>query len=458
MKRILAIACAGIACASHAADTFSTTEGKLKDGTPYRIDMPAHWNGVLLVGLDYAAKPRTPDVQALLAEGYAMAGTTRELSGWAIHRAAANAIETLDLTEAKYGKAQLPIQLGQSQGGHTASVSVQAYPERWRGAVIKCGGLSGSVAQWQAKLDALFVAKALLAPGSALPVTHIPYDWQKSAIPAWDAVLDEALKTSAGRARIAFAARVAQLPEWSDPAKPEPAGTDAEARARGLADSLRSLVRQAMSSSRQIEQLSGGNVSSNAGVDYGALLSAVDEDGLVRGLFRGAGLPLDVDLATLAKAPRLAADPAAIAYVASGVFDGDLKVPVLTLNGVGDEISPTASQQAFQLAVDKAGKGAMLRQAYTHSAGHCGFTPAETVASVHALVARVRSGQWPDTSATGMSALADATRLGPSRFVPFTPAVFQRPYTACTLLRTLKDAGVRPFALPGQALPSCVAP
>ncbi|GAB3469471.1 alpha/beta hydrolase [Massilia terrae] len=458
MKRIIAIACAAIACASHAADTFSTTEGKLKDGTPYRIDMPAHWNGVVLIGLDYASKPRTPDVQALLGEGYAMAGTTRELSGWAIQRAAANAIETLDLVEAKYGKAQLPIQLGQSQGGHTASVSVQAYPERWRGAVVKCGGLSGSVAQWQAKLDGLFVAKALLAPGSALPVTNIPDDWQKTAIPAWNAVLDKALETPAGRARIAFAARVAQLPEWSVPAKPEPAADDVDARARGLADSLRSLVRQAMSSRHQIEHLSGGNISANTGVDYGALLAAVDEDELVRGLYRSAGVPLAADLAVLEKTPRLSADPKALAYVATGVFDGDLKVPVLTLNGLGDEISPTASQQAFQQAVDKAGKGAMLRQAYTHSAGHCGFTPAETVASVHALVTRVRSGQWPDTSAAGMSALADASKLGQSRFVPFTPAVFQRPYTTCTLLHTLKDAGVAPFALPGQALPACVSP
>jgi hypothetical protein len=459
MKRLIATACAVLACSSQAAGPIATLEGKLKDGTPYRIDMPQQWNGAVLVGLDYASRPRGPDAEALLAEGYAMAGTTREISGWAIHRAAANAIETLDLFEAKYGKAKLPIQLGQSQGGHTAAVSVQAYPERWRGAVVKCGGLSGAVAQWQAKLDALFVAKALLAPGSNLPVTGIPDDWQAKALPEWTAMFEAAEKTAAGRARIALAARVAQLPEWSDPAKPEPAAADAEGRARGLADSLvRSLLRQAMSSRNQLERLGGGNVSANTSVDYSALLAAADGDGLIRGLYRDAGLSLHADLAALAKAPRVTADPQALAYVATGVFDGDLKVPMLTLNALGDAISPPASQQAFQQAVDRAGKGALLRQAYTQSAGHCGFTPAETVASVHALVTRLRSGQWPDTSAAGMTSPAAVTGLGASRFVPYAPPPFLRPYAACTLVGTLKAAGVAPFALPGQSLPVCAAP
>ncbi|EEF23221.1 conserved hypothetical protein, partial [Ricinus communis] len=135
-------------------------------------------------------------------------------------------------------------------------------------------------------------------------------------------------KTPAGRARIALAARVAQLPEWSIPANAEPAPDDPQARARGLADSLvRGLVRQALGSRNQIEKLAGGNISANAGVDYGALLAAADGDGLVRGLYRDAGLSLDADLATLAKTPRLTADPKALAYFATGTFDGDIAMP-----------------------------------------------------------------------------------------------------------------------------------
>lgn len=458
MKRLSTGLCALLACAAQAAAPVATTEGKLKDGTPYRIDMPERWNGAVLVGLDYASRPPSEDAKALLLEGYALAGTTRTLTGWALHRAGANAVETLDLVEAKYGKIALPIQFGQSQGGHIGALSMQAYPARWRGAMIRCGGLSGAVGQWQGKLDGLFVAKVLLAPDSALPVTGIPDDWQTGAWPAWTRMLEAAEKTPEGRARIAFAARVAQLPEWSDPAKPEAARGDPEARARGLADSLvRGLLRQGMGSRNQLEGLSGGNVSANAGVDYGALLAAVDGDGLVRELYRKAGLALDQDLAALARAPRLTADPKALAFVATSVFDGDLAMPVLTMNALGDAISVPASQSDYQQAVQQAGKGALLRQTYTHSAGHCAFTPAESVAGVHALVTRIRSGSWPDTSAQGMTALAAGTGLGASHFVDYTPPPFLRPYSACTLRGTLDAAGVKPFALPGQALPRCIA-
>lgn len=459
MKGRMFLAGMALASAAHAAAPAAVTEGTLKDGTPYRIDMPERWNGAVLIGLDYASAAPGPDALALQAEGYATAGTTRTVTGWKLHQAAANAIETLDLFEARYGKAAMPIQFGQSQGGHVGAVSMQAYPQRWAGAMIRCGGLSGAVGQWQGKLDGLFIAKALLAPDSNLPVTGIPDDWQTGAWPAWTRMLEAAEGTPQGLARIALAARIAQLPEWSDPRKPEPAATDEEGRARGLADSLvRGLLRQGMGSRNQLERLSGGNVSANAGVDYGALLEAVDGDGLVRSLYRKAGLALDQDLAALARAPRLRADPKALAYVATSVFDGALAMPVLTMNALGDAISVPASQQAYQEAVEGAGKAAMLRQTYTHSAGHCAFTPAEAVAGVHALVARIRSGQWPDTSARGMTALAGATGLGASHFVDYTPPPFLRPYDACTLLGTLAASGSAPFALPGQALPRCVAP
>ncbi|WBS00696.1 hypothetical protein OU994_20560 [Pseudoduganella sp. SL102] len=451
-------ACAALAGAARAAGPVATTEGTLKDGTPYRFDMPERWNGAVLVGLDYASAAPGPESLALQAEGYATAGTTRTVTGWKLHQAAANAIETLDLFEARYGKAAMPIQFGQSQGGHVGAVSMQAYPKRWAGAMIRCGGLSGAVGQWQGKLDGLFIAKVLLAPESGLPVTGIPDDWQTGAWPAWTAMLEAAEKTPAGRARIALAARIAQLPEWSDPRKPEPAAGDDEARARGLADSLvRGLLRQGMGSRHQLERLSGGNVSANTGVDYGALLAAADRDGLVRRMYRKAGLSLDQDLAALERAPRVRADPQALAYVATSVFDGDLAMPVLTMNALGDAISVPASQQEYQQAVQRAGKGAQLRQTYTHSAGHCAFTPAEVVAGVHALVGRIRSGNWPDTSARGMTALAGATGLGASHFVDHAPAPFLRPYDACTLLGTLEAAGTAPFALPGQVLPRCMA-
>ncbi|MES3021736.1 MAG: DUF6351 family protein [Pseudomonadota bacterium] len=433
--------------------THTTSQGTLPDGTPYRIDFPSKWNGTVLIGLDYAGRDLMAEGDAnlanrkLLAQGYAMAGTTRTVTGWAIHLAAANAVRTLDLFSAKYGKPKYAVQFGSSQGGHAAAVGIQTYPERWSGAVIQCGGLSGTVGQWQGKFDALFVARTLLAPGQELPITGLPKDFRSTAQPTWHRVLDAGQLTPQGRARIAFAARVGQLPDWSDSAKPQPAPADIDARQLGLFNSLareRNLADQALSSRSQIEALSGGNITGNTGVDYGQLLREVDGDGMVGGLYKAAGLDLQADLAALARAPRIVADRAALAYVASGVFDGQLQVPVLTLNGIGDPISAVASQQAYEAAVTAAGKGALLRQTYTANAGHCGFAPAETIAAVQSLRQRLETGQWPATDAAAMNFRARAAAPGPARFIDYTPARFLRPFGRCELARALAGVAAAP--------------
>jgi hypothetical protein len=441
------------------------TQGKLPDGTPYRIDMPDNWNGTLLVGLDYAGndpaqpRPSRPEFDALLARGYALAGTSRTVTGWAIHLAAANAVKVLDIFVARYGKPKHAIEYGSSMGGHTAALSAQAYPDRWNAALPACGGLAGSVGQWQAKFDALFVAKALLAPDSDLPILRVPADWQKTVLPAWQQMFEAAKQTPAGRARIVLAATIGQLPDWSDPAKPRPAAADLEARQAGLMENLfaarMALLNQALSSRAQIERLSGGNITSNVGVDYARVLKQIDTEGLVAKLYERAGIRLADDLARLARAPRVAADPAALAYMATGVFDGHLNIPVLTLNGIGDPISAAAGQQSYEAAVKTAGKESMLRQLYTASAGHCGFTPAEHVTAVQTLVSRLETGAWPKTAAAEMTKAAAATGLGESRFVPFTPPVFARAYSACDLERDLKGANTAPVRAEGQALPVC---
>lgn len=461
---VVGAALAVLASASVAAAAAETVQGKLPDGTPYRIDMPDNWNGTLLVGLDYASndpaqpRPARPEFDALLARGYALAGTTRTVTGWAIHLAAANAVRVLDIFEAKYGKPKHAIEFGSSMGGHTAAVSAQAYPDRWSAALPVCGGLAGSVGQWQAKFDALFVARTLLAPDSSLPIVNVPADWQKTALPAWQKMFEAAKATPAGRARIALAAMVGQLPDWAA-GKPRPAADDLEAREAGLMENLflarMALLNQALSSRSQIEKLSGGNISSNVGVDYAKVLQQIDTEGLIAKLYRKAGANLQEDLARLAKAPRIQADAAARAYMATGVFDGHLGIPVLTLNGIGDPISAVAGQQSYEEAAKSAGRASMLRQTYTASAGHCGFTPAEQVTAVQILVSRLETGAWPDTSAAGLAKTAVAGGLGEARFIEFTPPVFGRAYSACDLARDLKAAGVSPVRAEGQALPAC---
>ena len=447
--------------------SFETSQGTLEDGTAWRIDYPENWNGVLLVNLDYAGRDPMNDTDnnnitshELLKRGYATSGTTRTVSGWALHYAVANAVKVQELFKAKYGEPDYAIEFGSSQGGHVAAMSVQAYPDRWDGAVAACGGLSGGIGQWQGKLDVLFVAKVLLAPGSDLPVIDIPEDWETNAWLAWQEMVAEAWETQQGKVRIALAAKLAQLPEWADGEKEIPTSDNLDGRLEGLYDAFArvriNLLRQSMSSRYQIETLAGGNISSNVGVDYAANLQLADPDGLIAQLYEREGLDLAEDLKALADAPRFSADPAALAFYATSVFDGNLQIPVITVNGIGDAISVPAAQQAYEAAVATAGKQDMLRQTYTQSAGHCGFTASENIAAIETLIKRLESGSWDDTDAATMNTKGATIGDIAPRFIDYSPLEFSRPYTACDLSVALDAAGVTPFALPGQSLPNCL--
>ena len=430
-------ACVALSISLVAAQADAQTKmstGALPDRTAYRIDVPDPWNGVLLIGLDYAAggdRP-SPQTQALLARGYAMAGTTRLVTGWAVEQSIANQLATIDIFVKSYGKPSRTIVLGSSLGAHTGAATIQAHPDRFDGAVLMCGGLAGAVGLWNSKLDALFVAKTLLAPADGtLPVIGIPDDFATTARPAWLKALAAAQETPQGRARIALAAVLAQLPTWSDPRKPQPAPSDLAGLQAGLYDSLAGgplpTVGQAMSSRNEIERRSGGNISTNAGIDYARQLTQVRGGELVHELYRQAGLDLAADLEALRRAPRVTADSRVLAWTAAGTWDGKLAMPVLTVNGIGDNISPVSGQQAYEAAVRGAGRSEMLRQVYTNTAGHCGFSAAEGVAAVETLVNRLKTGTWGGTTNPyTMNALAQSFNLGAARFIPYTPETFVR--------------------------------
>jgi len=85
----------------------------------------------------------------------------------------------------------------------------------------------------------------------------------------------------------------------------------------------------------------------------------------------------------------------------------------------------------------------MLRQIFVHRAGHCAFTPAETITAVQVLLGRLGTGRW-DSGALDPASLNDqAAALGPAYnifavgktvspagpdFVRYRPAPYLRPF------------------------------
>lgn len=419
------------------------TAGELDDGTPYRFVVPerGRWNGIVLVELDFV--DRAPDyalTQRLVERGYAVGGTTRDVTGWNIAAAIDNQAAALERFEDAVGEPRWAIASGRSMGGFVSAGAAQVHPDVFDAAVPFCGGLGGAVGQWNQKLDTVFTLKTLLFPDAAeLPVTRIPAD-TGAATSAWRSALAEAQGTPEGRARIALAAAIGQLPGWGLTADgeptPMPGPRDTRAVQEGmylaLAGGAQPYIGQAMSSRRAIETLAGGNPSWNTGVDYAGQFAAADGDQrrTVRELYARAGLDLRDDLRTLAREPRIEADAHAVRYLERGlVFDGDLSVPVLTVSPIGDQISTVAQQQSYGKAAHAAGKASLLRQSYLKTVGHCTFTTGEQLAAITAMTERLKTGKWSDTATVGnLNRLAKAAGDGPGRYVHYRPPVFNRPY------------------------------
>jgi pimeloyl-ACP methyl ester carboxylesterase len=437
--------------AARAQGGVTTTTGTLSDGATYLIQVPAAWNGTLLlyshgyvtpgssnparVGADFAT------IQVLLQSGYALAGSSYSTTGWSIHEALQDQVALLDLFDATIGHPTHTIAWGHSLGGIITAGLIQRNPERFDAAMPMCGVLSGGVGTWNQGLDSGFAFKVLLGAGTSLEIVHIS-DPEANAGLA-EGLFAEAQLSPEGRARIALITALSDLPGWFDPTLPEPAADDLATR-----ESNQFLWGQNIGVPfdfefrAELEARAGGNPSWNTGIDYRKQLELSASRDEVRGLYRAAGLSLEADLEALNRAPRIAADPAAFAYLEQNItFNGEIRVPVLTAHTKGDGFVVVENETTYRQAVDRAGNGRLLRQAFVDRAGHCTFSPAETLALFDKLVERLDTGRWPDLSPAALNAAA--TALGPDlninifaggapitpQFFDFRPGPFLRPFT-----------------------------
>lgn len=441
----LVVAAAGLAYAffvgygpndTRAAKSYS---GRLPDGASYLIEVPPHWNGTLALWSHGYVPPgfpnRVTDVSdpvtraLLLDRGYALAGSSYSSTGYAVEQGIADQIALDDLLPSKLGAApKRTIAWGGSLGGMVTAALVQRYPGRFSGALPLCGVLAGSVAAWNSALDFEYAFKTLLAPQSSLELVHI----KNGTLNVLDAErkLADAQRSAAGRARLALAAAVFDLPGWFDRSLPEPARDNYDAREEKQHSWIAALSIPFYFGWRQeLESRAGGNGSWNSGIDYRVLLRASIDRAEVEALYRRAGLNLEADLEALDRGVRVVADPAAVAYLRRNIeFDGKIDVPVLTMHTIADGLVGVSHEAAYRVVVDRARRTALLRQVFVRRAGHCAFTPSEAVAAFEVLNRRIVTGKWPDVSPPALN--RSATALGSSwatpSFVEYTPEEFPR--------------------------------
>ena len=307
-----------------------------------------------------------------------------------------------------------------------------------------CGVLAGGVATWNTALDAAFAFQQLIAPN--IQVVNITNP--TANLTAGEAAVATAQGTPQGRARLALVAALGDTPGWFTPLSPEPAATDYATQEQNqfLWDTNVTFP-FVLAFRAELEARAGGNVSWNTGVNYFTDLAKSVDLREVTALYQAAGLSLTKDLVTLNSAPRISAKPSAVAYLAKNIaFNGDISIPVLSMHTTGDGLVVPENEQAYRSVVDRDGHGNLLRQIFVNRAGHCAFTPAETITAAQTLLNRLSTGHWNVPSPAGLNAEAAAlpstlnvfavsqpdgsTKIvpTPSAFISYTPARYLRPF------------------------------
>jgi pimeloyl-ACP methyl ester carboxylesterase len=425
--------------------------GSLQDGATYLVEVPAQWNhtlflyshGYVVPGGNNPAQDVGDPVTGgwLLSHGYAIAGSSYSTTGWAIQQALPDQIATLDLFGDQVGKPQHTIAWGHSLGGIITAGLIQTYPDRFSAAMPMCGVLAGGVATWNSALDGAFAFQQLADPSIQITGIKNPLANLQKA----EADIAAAQATPEGRARIALGAALGDTPGWFTPLSAKPAAKDFAGQEANQFEWDTNVDFPFIFAFRaELEARAGGNPSWNTGVNYAHQLAISANAKEVRALYKAAGLSLKADLRKLNNAPRISADPNAVSYLSKNIsFTGKIAMPVLSMHTNGDGLVIPQNEQAYASVVRRAGRAFLLRQVYVNRAGHCSFTPAETITAAQQLLSRMQTGHWQNALLTPGSLNSAAAALGPNfnifssggkivpvdpAFITFQPTHFPRPF------------------------------
>lgn len=392
--------------------------GKI-DGTRFRVEVPATWNGTLLLwshgaysrefppGDEIALTNHPATRQWLLDQGYALAASRyREPYGWlAVESGLRDQRAVLDWFDDNVGRPERTVSWGASVGGLIATLIAERDPRRFHGVASLCGATAGGVATFNAMLDMNVALKELLAPDSALELVDI-------ADPAGNVALAREILDRAQwggdpvqRARLALATSLADVTSrFTSRTAPPPTVEDQVLQQYLYAYHVHAGYWG--TTRTEMEARAGGNPSWNTGVDYRRQLARSGQRALVEQAYREAGLDLGADLDRLNATPRIQADPRAVSHLARYGFPvGSTPWPVVTLHSTGDGTTPAEHPGWYADQVARHGDPGRLRQLWIDRGYHCAFTASEEIVTVRTLLDRIDTGQWGGT---------DPDRLNPA--------------------------------------------
>ncbi|MCU1593045.1 MAG: hypothetical protein JWO12_437 [Frankiales bacterium] len=411
------------------------------DGAAYKIEMPTTWNGTLLLWSHgyRTAIPAPPDfapvntaaddapsagaAQALLAKGYALAGSAYATNGWAVQDGVKAGEQLRDLFLRNVGKPRRTYVWGASLGGLITELISEKHPDWVSGAAPECGAVAGTTENLDGALAIAYMVKTLIDP--TLKITN--YASSQESVAAFAQAAKAVEKTAAdvaggGTAKVVAIATIAHLATQTKTYD----GHDAVSGISAKAEAIITDLGFSTFGQQEFATRVGGQGLDISGVDLGAAVTDAD-----RQTVKSYGGDLDALLKTLKDGVRPEVDSAARDKAkAQGETTGKVTHPTVTLH---DEQDPLVIPQNERVLGDRffATKSTgELTQLFTkppatyaapapYGAGHCNFTDTEQTGLIATLDGWVRTGVKA-TPATAVKLFEQPTGLDPTYYpLPF---------------------------------------
>jgi pimeloyl-ACP methyl ester carboxylesterase len=332
-----------------------TEIGELR-GAEYRIDIPAEWNGVLILFCHgysptpgHFSKDTKPDGEWFANRGYAVAQSGYSGGGWAVREGLHDTELLRQYFVEKFGVPKAVYATGYSLGGFLVTALIETHPDHYVGGLALCAPLGS--AEW-------FISRRVFD-------VRVVFDYY------FPGVFPSADKTPDYFSPPNLEEQVSRLLQ-NNPQKAE-----ALLRFAGVRDSkeLTWLVIFFTSILAELDRRTGGNPFDNRNVVY----DGEDGGALNRGVH------------------RYAADPAAAEYLRTYyTSSGRLRRPLLAVRNTYDPLVPGWVSNAYLSTLEQAGGSSLFISQLVERPGHCAITADETGRAFIELVKWVGSGARPN--------------------------------------------------------------
>lgn len=328
-------------------------------GSVYEIEVPAHWNGRLVLymhgygELRPVARVSPPGIRRyLIGQGFAWGASSFSSTSLIPGRAADETAAVWDLFARRYGRPTWTYVTGQSMGGMATHIAAERYGNRFDGALALCGS-AGQTPAVSSGAD-FFVAGAYAAG-----VTQREFDRATNVIVLTHDRILRALRRPRTHKR------------FED-------------------------IMVSLTGGRRAFDREGFRMEEALNWQRAELLVAA-RLGRNRHTVYHLGPPTHVTSREFNRAViRLRTNDAALrAFLAGNDTTGKLAMPLLTLHTTGDGQVPIEQARILQRRVDAAGRHRLLVQRVFRDPGHCGFANTEWAASLEALVGWVERDVRP---------------------------------------------------------------